>query len=157
MIVILKVNRNNHNIIELSNLILRKPIKIPESKGFLNKIDTNKNIMYTFLSGEMRKIWLHHFAGTNGIIFMYNGDIINKALNEILTFLSNENLKEIPILMVFDKDKINSEKYELIMENFKSNVLKINKNSSEIIVNFKDLTPKSEFYKGLNWLENKIN
>lgn len=144
-----------YNFLELSSFIINKKISIPKNKGYLNQIKEENNIMYTFLSSEMRKIWLHHFMGTSGIILLYEGENINKTVNELFTHLSNKYLRHIPILILFDKNKI--KKNFSFFEEFRENLSKLKKKYCILYVNFEYTDRQSEIYFGLDWIEKQVN
>lgn len=139
----------------MSKLLIGKKVNIPPNIGFVNEIG-NKNMMFTFLSAEMRKVWLHHFMGARGVIVIYEGEEIKKANNELITYLSNQHLKILPILLIFDKSRISENKSNILnYETLRESMSKIKLRYNTLFVNMNDIKKESEFNYGLDWLESQ--
>ena len=90
---------------KLAKILIKRNITIDDKIGFSNWTNYNKNTIYTFLSGTMRKIWMHHFTGTNAVIFIMEGSEGTKSEKEIVSYLINKNLIGAPILILVDRNK----------------------------------------------------
>ena len=146
---------NDNYVEKICKVVLKaKNVKIPEELGFLN-ITKNSNLIYTILSSKMRRIWLHHFLGTHAIILIINSDEIKENINEIISILGNNSIKNCPILIVIDKLNNNTNckeletlRYELLLKNIEYNF---------VSVNFDELMFNSELFYGIDWIDEQIN
>ena len=144
-----------HNLsIELSQILLNLPISIDPSVGFKNIATLNNKLIYTFLSSQMRRVWIHHFIGAKGIILIYEGDSVFHNVKEITNIFVNANLKDVPILILFDIAKVDprNNAAELLRQTL--NEYKIKYNTS--YVNFEKSSSTNSLFYGIDWLEKEM-
>ena len=147
---------NDNYIEKYCRVVLKiKNIKIPEELGFFN-LTKNSNLIYTILSSKMRRIWLHHFLGTHAVILIINSNDIKENINEIISILGNNSIKNCPILIIIDKQlnndtnfkELETLRYELLLKNIEYNF---------VSVNFDELMFNSELFYGIDWIDEQIN
>ena len=140
---------------DIGDIIAKKRINILEDLGFCNYENTNKNLIYTFLSSNIRRTWLHHFTGTYGTIIINEGLDIIEDNKEIENILSSKILQKRPVLIVYDKNKIfEKDNRYLEMLRYTLSMKKINYNV--VYIDFKINHSNSELLYGLDWLQKQI-
>ena len=140
---------------DIGDIIAKKRINILEDLGFCNYENTNKNLIYTFLSSNIRRTWLHHFTGTYGTIIINEGLDIIEDNKEIENILSSKILQKRPVLIVYDKNKIfEKDNRYLEMLRYTLSMKKINYNV--VYIDFKINHSNSELLYGLDWLYKQI-
>ena len=142
---------------KLAKILIKRNITIDDKIGFSNWTNYNKNTIYTFLSGTMRKIWMHHFTGTNAVIFIMEGSEGTKSEKEIVSYLINKNLIGAPILILVDRNK-KSENYEreIAMELLRKSLNDYSIKYNVMNIDFENITPTNSANYGLDWIENEI-
>ena len=139
----------------LGHIITNKEFEINENTNFINHKYKQKNIIFTFLSNKIRWTWLHHFSGTYGTIIIYEGNETQNNINEIENILNSNILHKRPLIIIFDKSKIEDKDY-LFLENIR---FKLYKRNIKFIIQFVDFSNNNnnfEFYYGLEWLFHEI-
>lgn len=156
---ILFMTYNDEYLNSLSKIILKTPIKIDNEIGFAHMTLPRKNMIITFLSCAMRKVWIHHFTGTKANIIIYEGDDVTERNTEIISMLSNEKLKKTPSLILLDKNKIDNDneyKKRMGLEQLRQEMSKRRLSYNVMEVDFDDISSKSEVLYGIEWIEKEI-
>ena len=156
---ILIMTYNDEYLNSLSKIILKTPIKIDNEIGFAHMTLPRKNMIITFLSCAMRKVWIHHFTGTKANIIIYEGDDVTERNTEIISMLSNEKLKKTPSLILLDKNKIDNDneyKKRMGLEQLRQEMSKRRLSYNVMEVDFDDISSKSEVLYGIEWIEKEI-
>ena len=156
---ILVMTYDDEYLNSLAKIIVKTPMKINSEIGFAHMTLPRKNMIITFLSCAMRKVWIHHFTGTKASIIIYEGDDVTERNMEIISMLSNDKLKKTPSLILLDKKKNDSEKeYQrrIGLEELRKELSKRNLTYNVMEVDFDDITSKSEVLYGVEWIEKEI-
>ena len=138
----------------IGHIITQKEFEIKEN-NFINHKNKGKNILYTFLLNRQRWTWIHQFTGTYGTIIIYEGKDTDN-IREIENILNSKTLHKRPLLLLFDKNKINYKEYkffETIRYNLSSQNIKMMVQFIDFSVNHSN----SELLYGLEWLLQEIN
>ena len=151
---ILVMSFNDLFLPQFTKITFKKVISIPDDIGFYTFANKEYKTIYTFLSSKIRRIWIHHFIGTHGIIILYEGNKLNNNIYEIINILSNSNLNNIPILFIINKnieidfEYIEDLRYHLCMKKINFNI---------IFINFDDHSNDNEIFYGIDWLQDNIS
>ena len=151
---ILVMSFNDLLLPEFTRITFKKVVSIPDDIGFYTFTNKEYKTIYTFLSSKIRRIWIHHFIGTHGIIILYEGNKLNNYISEIINILSNSNLNNIPILFVINKniekdfDYLENLRYNLYMKKILFNI---------IFINFDAHSNDNEIFYGIDWLQDNIS
>ena len=151
---ILVMSFNDLFLPQFTKITFKKVISIPDDIGFYTFANKEYKTIYTFLSSKIRRIWIHHYIGTHGIIILYEGNKLNNYISEIINILSNSNLNNIPILFVINKniekdfDYLENLRYNLYMKKILFNI---------IFINFDDHSNENEIFYGIDWLQDNIS
>ena len=151
---ILVMSFNDLFLPQFTKTTFKKVISIPDDIGFYTLTNKDNKTIYTFLSSKIRRIWIHHFIGTHGIIILYEGNKLNNNIYEIINILSNSNLNNIPILFIINKnieidfEYIEDLRYHLCMKKINCNI---------IFINFDDHSNDNEIFYGIDWLQDNIS
>lgn len=151
---ILVMSFNDLLLPEFTRITFKKVVSIPDDIGFYTLTNKDNKTIYTFLSSKIRRIWIHHFIGTHGIIILYEGNKLNNNIYEIINILSNSNLNNIPILFIINKnieidfEYIEDLRYHLCMKKINFNI---------IFINFDDHSNDNEIFYGIDWLQDNIS
>ena len=140
----------------IGHIITNKEFVVNENSNFINYKFRQKNILFTFLSNKQKWTWLHHFSGTYGTIIIYEGNDINNNINELENILNSNVLHKRPIIIIFDKSKI-EEKDHLFLEKIRYNLYKMNIKFIVQFIDFSNNNANNELYYGLEWLFCEIN
>ncbi len=136
-----------------SKIIFKKIITIPEDIGFYNLTNKDNSSIYTFLSSKIRRIWIHHFIGTHGIIILYEGEESKDNISEIISILSNPYLENVPVLFIMSKklekdyDYLEKLRFNLYVKSILFNI---------IFINFDIRTKENELFYGIDWLQDNL-
>ena len=136
-----------------SKIIFKKIITIPEDIGFYNLTNKDNGSIYTFLSSKIRRIWIHHFIGTHGIIILYEGEESKDNISEIMSILSNPYLENVPVLFIMSKklekdyDYLEKLRFNLYVKSILFNI---------IFINFDIRTKENELFYGIDWLQDNL-
>ena len=136
-----------------SKIIFKKIITIPEDIGFYNLTNKDNSSIYTFLSSKIRRIWIHHFIGTHGIIILYEGEESKDNISEIMSILSNPYLENVPVLFIMSKklekdyDYLEKLRFNLYVKSILFNI---------IFINFDIRTKENELFYGIDWLQDNL-
>lgn len=136
-----------------SKIIFKKIITIPEDIGFYNLTNKDNSSIYTFLSSKIRRIWIHHFIGTHGIIILYEGEESKDNISEIMSILSNSYLENVPVLFIMSKklekdyDYLEKLRFNLYVKSILFNI---------IFINFDIRTKENELFYGIDWLQDNL-
>ena len=151
---ILVMSFNDLFLPQFTKITFKKVISIPDDIGFYTFTNKEYKTIYTFLSSKIRRIWIHHYIGTHGIIILYEGNKLNNYISEIINILSNSNLNNIPILFVINKniekdfDYLENLRYNLYMKKILFNI---------IFINFDAHSNENEIFYGIDWLQDNIS
>ena len=140
----------------IGHIITNKEFKINENSNFINYKFRQKNILFTFLSNKQKWTWLHHFSGTYGTIIIYEGNDIHNDINELENILNSNVLHKRPIIIIFDKSKIEEKDYQFL-EKIRYNLYKMNIKFIIQFIDFSNNNVNNELYYGLEWLFCEIN
>lgn len=136
-----------------TKIIFKKIITIPEDIGFYNLTNKDNGSIYTFLSSKIRRIWIHHFIGTHGIIILYEGEESKDNISEIMSILSNSYLENVPVLFIMSKklekdyDYLEKLRFNLYVKSILFNI---------IFINFDIRTKENELFYGIDWLQDNL-
>jgi hypothetical protein len=136
-----------------TKIIFKKVITIPEDIGFYNLTNKDNSSIYTFLSSKIRRIWIHHFIGTHGIIILYEGEESKDNISEIMSILSNSYLENVPVLFIMSKklekdyDYLEKLRFNLYVKSILFNI---------IFINFDVRTKENELFYGIDWLQDNL-
>ena len=140
---------------DIGKIIAKKRIQLVEDIGFCNYENQRKGIIYTFLSSNNRRTWLHHYTGTYGTIIINEGLSIIDNNKEIENILSSKILRKRPLLLVYDKNKI-LEKDNRYLELLRFSLSSKEINYNVVYIDFKVNHLNSELLYGLDWLYKQI-
>jgi GTPase SAR1 family protein len=108
-----------------------------------------------FLTCKNRHLWRHHYFGTQGIIFVVSCkqyiNTLENLINEVMTVFKDENLIDVPFLILFDKANKKTEDLE-INEKLRSQLKGKDYNYNIQFVNFDDVKGLNEIFYGIDWL-----
>ena len=157
---VLIITYDDNYINQISRLIFGEDVNMIEELGFGNYEDKNKKIIYTFLSGRIKRTWMHHLTGTYGIILINEGkDIYNENnVREFENLLSCPSLNKVPIVVIYDKNQINSNKNSYY-NNFKKMIENLHFKMFSLTLDFSNLISQkeqNEFLQGFNWMESEM-
>ena len=141
---------------DIGRIIANKEFEINENTNFINYKYRQKNIIFTFLSNKQKWTWLHHFSGTYGTIIIYEGSEVQNNINEIENILNSNILHKRPLIIVFDKSKMEDKDYRFL-EDIRFNLYKKNIKFIIQFIDFSNNNNNYEFYYGLEWLFGEIN
>ncbi len=140
----------------ITHIITKKECEINQNIEFLNFKNNQKNILFTFLSNKIKRTWIHHFSGTYGTIIIYEGSEVQNNINEIENILNSNILHKRPLIIVFDKSKMEDKDYRFL-EDIRFNLYKKNIKFIIQFIDFSNNNNNYEFYYGLEWLFGEIN
>ena len=138
----------------MTHIITKREYALNPSINFINF--KQKNYLYTFLSNRQRWTWLHHFPGTYGTIIIYEGEDTENNINEIENILNSKILHKRPLVLIFDKSKINN-KNSQFYETIRNNLLSKNIKMIVLFIDFSNNNYNNEILYGLDWLYHEIN
>lgn len=153
---ILIITFDDQYLKDISHIITNKEYEINENTNFINHKNNVKNILYTFLSNKQKWTWIHHFTGTYGTIIIYEGKDTENNILEIENILNSKILHKRPLILLFDKNKINDKDYKF----FETIRYNLSLQNVKFIVQFIDFSINhfnSEVLYGLEWLYHQIN
>ena len=144
----------------MSEFLFGSKTKLIKKSDFLSKrkIYNNLQFMYWLLSCELRHLWRHHYVGTQGIILIFStkfNKISEKHFVEMKNILMDENLIEVPILLIRDKyifSEVDFDLFSILKNQLKLNGLIINSQ----LINFQDKDGMEEINYGIDWLSQKM-
>ena len=152
---ILVLTFDDYYLKAVGNIITEKEFKINENTNFINYRYRQKNILFTFLSNKQKWTWLHHFSGTYGTIIIYEGNDIQNNINEIDNILNSNVLHKRPLILIFDKSKVEDKDYRFL-EDIRYNLYKRNIKFIIQFIDFSNNNKNLELYYGLEWLFHEI-
>ena len=153
---ILVLTYDDNYLRAIGYMITNKEFEINENSNFINYKFRQKNILFTFLSNKQKWTWIHHFSGTYGTIIIYEGNDIHNNINELENILNSNVLHKRPIIIIFDKSKIEDKDY-LFLEKIRYNLYKMNIKFIVQFIDFSNNNVNHELYYGLEWLFCEIN
>ena len=137
----------------LSYIITKKNFEIKDN-NFINYKSRAKNILFTFLLNKQKWTWIHQFNGTYGTIIVYEGKDADN-ITELENILNSKVLQRRPLLLLFDKNKINSKDHQFI-ETIRYNLSSKNIKMMIQFIDFSVNQNNSELLYGLDWLYQQI-
>ena len=152
---ILIITFDDEYLESISHIITKKEFEINNSIEFINFRNKGKNILFTFLSHKIKRTWIHHFSGTYGTIIVYEGKDAFNNIQEIEILLNSKTLHKRPLLLLFDKNKIENKEYNFF-ETLRYNISQQNIKMMVQFIDFSINHYNSELLYGLEWLYNEM-
>lgn len=138
---------------KISKLISKIDIKVNDAVGFTSDQIYYKNLALKlwYLTNKNRHLWKHHYVGTQGIIFVFSFHEKQEEnlIYEAMTVFCDDNINEIPILVVIDSNN----KDDFIVERLRSEMNKSQNISTNIKFQYVDFEKQpGELQTGFDWL-----
>lgn len=99
---------------KMHNFISQNDLPKVITKEFIheNTIYSEFEFDFWFLESTNRHLWRHHYEGTQGIILFFSFEEMNdnKVLIDVMNIFLDENLQEIPILIIFNSNAQNKKR-----------------------------------------------
>ena len=112
--------------------------------------------LLSFLSCKNRHLWRHHYLGSQGVILNFcdrNTVFSEQMMIDTINIFKDPNLIDIPFLVLFDKEAVNSNSAkENTNEKLRSQLLAGNYLCNFQNINFNVTGGMEEIYYGLDWL-----